>query len=54
MQKQVQTSLSEVTVPTLRDRNSSFDHLFIKKRETIMAESIANRIIGLYTREIRD
>ena len=35
MQKQVQTPLGEVTVSTPRDRNSSFDPQFIKKRETI-------------------
>ena len=59
MQKQVQTSLGEVTVSTPRDRNSSFDPQFIKKRETILAEGVADRIIGLYalgnsTREISD
>lgn len=35
MQKQMQTSMGEVTVSTPRDRNSSFDPQFIKKRETI-------------------
>ena len=59
MQKQVQTSLGEVTVSTLRGRNSTFDPQFIKKRETILAEGVADRIIGLYalgnsTREIND
>lgn len=59
MQKQVQTGLGEVTVSTPRDRNSSFDPQFIKKRETILAEGVADRIIGLYalgnsTREISD
>ena len=48
MQKQVQTPLGEVTVSTPRDRNSSFDPQFIKKRETILAEGVADRIIGLY------
>ena len=43
MQKQVQTPLGEVTVSTPRDRNSSFDPQFIKKRETILAEGVANR-----------
>ena len=33
MQKQVQTPLGEVTVSTTRDRNSSFEPQFIKKRE---------------------
>ena len=48
MYKQVQTPLGEVTVSTPRDRNSSFDPQFIKKRETILAEGVADRIIGLY------
>lgn len=59
MHKQVQTPLGEVTVSTPRDRTSSFDPQFIKKRETILAESVADRIIGLYalgnsTRQISD
>ena len=59
MQKQVQTPLGEVTVSTPCDRNSSCDPQFIKKRETILADSEAVRIIGLYalgnnTREISD
>ena len=59
MQKQVQTPLGEVTVSTPRDRNSSFEPQFIKKRETILAEGVSDRIIGLYalgnsTREISD
>ena len=59
MQKQVQTPLGEVTVSTTRDRNSSFEPQFIKKREIILAEGVADRIIGLYalgnsTREISD
>lgn len=48
MQKQVQTPLGEVTVSTPRDRNSSFEPQFIKKRETILAEGVADHIIGLY------
>ena len=48
MQKQVQTPLGEVTVSTPRDRNSSFDPQFIKKRETILAEGVADRVISLY------
>ena len=46
MQKQVQTPLGEVTVSTPRDRNSSFEPQFIKKRETILAEGVADRIIA--------
>ena len=59
MHKQVQTPLGEVTVSTPRDRHSSFDPQFIKKRETILAENVADRIISLYafgnsTRQISD
>lgn len=59
MQKQVQTPLGEVTVSTPRDRDASFNPQFIKKRETILAEGVADRIIGLYamgnsTRQISD
>ncbi|MFR5759989.1 MAG: transposase [Bacteroides cellulosilyticus] len=59
-EKQVQTSMGEVTVSTPRDRNSSFDPQFIKKRETpFLRKNVADRIIGLYalgnsTREISD
>lgn len=57
MQKLVQTPMGEVTVSTPPDRNSTFDPQFIKKRETILSEGVADRIIGLYalgnsTREI--
>jgi transposase-like protein len=59
MPKQVQTPMGEITVTTPRDRDASFDPQFIKKRETMLAEGMADRIIGLYalgtsTREIRD
>lgn len=59
MQKQVQTPMGEVTVSTPRDRHSTFEPEFIKKRETILAEGVADRIIGLYalgnsTRQISD
>lgn len=59
MSKQVQTSLGEVTVNTPRDREGSFSPQFIKKRETILAKGVADKIIGLYalgnsTRQISD
>ena len=38
IKKQVQSPLGEVTVSTPRGRNASFIPLFIKKRETILAE----------------
>jgi transposase-like protein len=57
--RQVQTQLGAVTVHTHRDRDSHFEPEFIRKRERILAERVADRIIGLYalgnsTREISD
>lgn len=46
MYKRVQTSMREVTVSTPRDRTSTFDSQFIKKRESILAEGVADRIKG--------
>lgn len=59
MSKQVQTSMGEVTINTPRDRDGTFDPQIICKREKILADSLADRIIGLYaignsTREISD
>ena len=59
MDKQVRTPVGEVTVSTPRDRDASFDPQFIKKRETMLAEWMAERIISMYvlgtsTREIGD
>lgn len=59
MRKQVQTPVGEVTVSTPRDRDSSFDPQFIKKRETMLAEGMAGKIISMYalgtgTRDIGD
>ena len=57
--KQVQSSLGELSVQTPRDRDATFDPQVIKKRERILADSLSERIIGLYalgtsTREISD
>lgn len=51
--------MGEVTVHAPRDRDSGFEPEFIKKRERILADSVSDRIIGLYalgtsTREISD
>ncbi len=59
MSKQVQTSMGEITINTPRDRDSTFEPQIIRKREKILADSLADRIIGLYaignsTREISD
>ena len=55
--KTVQTQYGEVTVETPRDRDGSFDPQTVRKRETILAEGMADQIIGMYafgtsTREI--
>lgn len=57
MSKQVQTSMGEVTINTPRDRDGTFDPQVVRKREKIIADSLADKIIGLYaignsTREI--
>ena len=57
--KQVQTSLCGVAVTPPRDRDGTFDPQVVRKRENILADSLADRIIGLYaisnsTREISD
>lgn len=55
--KQVQSSVGELSISTPRDRDATFDPVMVKKRERILADSMADRIIGLYavgtsTREI--
>lgn len=59
MSKQVQTSMGEITINTPHDRDGTFDPQVVRKREKILADSLADRIIGLYaignsTREISD
>ena len=48
MSKHVQTSMGEVTINTPRDRDGTFDPQVVRKREKILADSLADRIIGLY------
>ena len=48
MPKQVQTRYGEITVETPRDRDGSFDPQTVKRRETILAEDMANQIINMY------
>jgi len=57
MSKQLQTPYGEVTVETPRDRDGTFRPETVKKRETILAEGMADQIINMYafgtsTREI--
>lgn len=46
--KTLKTVDGEVTIETPQDRHSSFSPQIVKKRETVLAESLAPKIIGLY------
>lgn len=46
--KTLKTSAGEITIETPQDRNSSFTPQIVKKRETVLAENLAPKIIGLY------
>ena len=47
MPKQVQTCYGEVTVGTPRDRDGPFEPQTVRKRETILAEGMADQIINI-------
>jgi len=47
--KSVKTSAGTIEVSTPRDRQGSFEPEVVKKRETIMAQSLEDKIIGLYS-----
>jgi len=47
--KQLRTSAGSIEINTPRDRLGSFEPAMVKKRETIMAESLEDKIIGLYS-----
>lgn len=47
--KLLKTSAGTIEVDTPRDRLSSFDPGIVRKRETIMAQSLEDKIIGLYS-----
>lgn len=46
--KLLKTSAGTIEVNTPRDRLSNFDPEIVRKRETIMAQSLEDKIIGLY------
>lgn len=48
MRKQVQTEYGPVEVETPRDRDGSFEPETVKKRQTILAEGLSDKIISLY------
>lgn len=46
--KTIKSASGELTISTPQDRQSSFEPEIIKKRETILAENLEDKIIGLY------
>jgi putative transposase len=48
VKKTVKTSDGAIELVTSRDRNGSFEPEIVKKRETILADSLQDRIIGMY------
>lgn len=46
--KTLRTDVGEIEIETSRDRLGNFEPTLVKKRETILAESLQDRIIGLY------
>jgi transposase-like protein len=48
VKKTVKTSDGAIELVASRDRNGSFEPEIVKKRETILADSLQDRIIGMY------
>lgn len=46
--KRIKTSEGEIEISTPQDRQSTFEPQLIKKRETILAQNLENKILGLY------
>ncbi|MEO7049670.1 MAG: IS256 family transposase [Ferruginibacter sp.] len=46
--KDIKTSVGTISIQTPRDRNSTFEPEIVRKRETILAESLESKIIGMY------
>lgn len=47
--KKLKTADGTIDLETPRDRSASFEPQIVKKRETILAESLESKIIGLYS-----
>ncbi len=47
-QKTLKTGSGEVIIETPQDRQSSFSPEIVKKRETVLAENLESKILGLY------
>lgn len=46
--KTLKTNIGEIEITTPADRNSSFEPSIVKKRQTILADNLSDKIIGLY------
>ena len=46
--KTLKTNLGTIDITTPEDRNSSFEPTIVKKRQTILADNLSDKIIGLY------
>lgn len=46
--KTLKTNIGELEIATPTDRNSSFEPNIVKKRQTILADNLSEKIIGLY------
>lgn len=48
MSKTIRTSEGAIDISTPRDRNSTFEPSLVRKRETILAESLEGKILSMY------
>ncbi|MDP5231415.1 MAG: IS256 family transposase [Cellulophaga sp.] len=46
--KTLKTNIGDIEITTPSDRNSSFEPSIVKKRQTILADNLSEKIIGLY------
>lgn len=46
--KRIRSSAGSLDIITSRDRNSTFEPALIRKRETVLAESLEGKILGMY------
>ncbi|GAA5225403.1 IS256 family transposase [Membranihabitans marinus] len=46
--KTLKTNIGSIEIETPQDRNSSFQPSIVKKRQTILADNLSEKIIGLY------
>ena len=46
--KTIQTSTGALEIETSRDRNATFEPELVKKRETVLADTLETKILGLY------